>query len=83
MTGDPSKIVRLPDFDNRDEVSNFYKKLGRPETTEGYKLEQGENDDEEATGLFKQIAYKNGFYRFKTGFCFVHLLVILIAPVLF
>jgi hypothetical protein len=27
MTGDPSKIVRLPDFDNRDEVSNFYKKL--------------------------------------------------------
>lgn len=60
MTGDPSKIVRLPDFDNRDEVSNFYKKLGRPETTEGYKLEQGDNDDEEATGLFKQIAYKNG-----------------------
>jgi hypothetical protein len=23
-------------------------------------LEQGDNDDEEATGLFKQIAYKNG-----------------------
>lgn len=59
MNGDQSKIIKLPDFDNAEETSEFYDKLGRPDSSEGYKFEQS-GDDKESYALFRKVAYDNG-----------------------
>ena len=59
MNGDQSKIVKLPDFNNPEETSKFYDKLGRPENAQGYEFEQT-GDDKDSYGLFRDVAYNNG-----------------------
>jgi hypothetical protein len=59
---DPNKSVRIPDENAKPEDwQAFHKKLGRPDSVEGYKeVKWGENADPALVEFGKQIAYELG-----------------------
>lgn len=55
-------VTRLPNPEDPESMNQFYQSLGRPETSEGYKLELGEGVeiDESAMKNFKDLAHSIG-----------------------
>jgi hypothetical protein len=51
---------KVPDGSNSDEMSDFYDKLGRPETPDDYDFDIGAHDQEGSYNAFRESAHKHG-----------------------
>ncbi len=61
FSGGSKNLVELPGVDASPEsLSDFYNKLGRPESADNYSFEMPDAADEELVNWFRQTAHENG-----------------------